>query len=105
VQFTQAGLQAETARVREMLGEPPAYTELGRRLASVQIEISGGVRPFAMEGLESRFLSNISGGALAGDDQLGEDGCVGGGLGFHYAEHVFLRSGVSGVSFSFAYIL
>jgi pimeloyl-ACP methyl ester carboxylesterase len=66
VQFTQDGLQAQSARMREMLGGPPAYTELGRRLASVQIAISGGVRPFAMEGLESRFLSNISGGALAG---------------------------------------
>jgi pimeloyl-ACP methyl ester carboxylesterase len=66
VQFTQDGLQAQNARMREMLGEPPAYTELGRRLASVQIEISGGVRPFAMEGLQSRFFSNISGGALAG---------------------------------------
>jgi pimeloyl-ACP methyl ester carboxylesterase len=66
IQFTQNGLQSQAARMREMLGEPPAYTELGRRLASVQIEISGGVRPFAMEGLESRFLANISGAALAG---------------------------------------
>jgi pimeloyl-ACP methyl ester carboxylesterase len=64
--FTRDGLQAQTASMREMLGEPPAYTEMGRRLASVQIEISGGRRPFAMEGLESRFLANISGGALAG---------------------------------------
>jgi pimeloyl-ACP methyl ester carboxylesterase len=66
VQFTQDGLQAQSARMVELLGRPPAYTERGRQLASVQIEISGGARPFAMEGLESRFLSNISGGALAG---------------------------------------
>jgi pimeloyl-ACP methyl ester carboxylesterase len=65
-QFTQTGLQAQTASIREALGAPPAYTERGRQLASVQIEISGGQRPFAMEGLESRFLANISGGALAG---------------------------------------
>jgi pimeloyl-ACP methyl ester carboxylesterase len=66
VQFTQQGMGAETASMREMLGTPPAYTEKGRQLASVQIEISGGGRPFAVEGLQSRFLSNISGGALAG---------------------------------------
>jgi len=66
VQFTLDGMQGQTARMAELLGRPPAYTELGRRLASVQIEISGGVRPFAMEGLEDRFLANISGGALAG---------------------------------------
>ncbi|MBM4183974.1 MAG: hypothetical protein FJ207_07075 [Gemmatimonadetes bacterium] len=66
VQFTQDGLREQTARVASLLGEPPAYTQMGRQLASVQIEISGGIRPFALEGLESRFLSNISGGALAG---------------------------------------
>ena len=49
-----------------MLGKPPDYTEKGRQLASVEIEISGGPRPFAVEGLASRFLANISGGALAG---------------------------------------
>ncbi len=66
VRFTQDGLQGQTARMAEILGSPPAYTEKGRQLASVQIEISGGSRPFAMEGLGSRFLANISGGALAG---------------------------------------
>jgi pimeloyl-ACP methyl ester carboxylesterase len=66
VQFTQQGLGAQTASMADILGRPPAYTEKGRQLASVQIEISGGMRPFAMEGLESRFLANISGGALAG---------------------------------------
>jgi hypothetical protein len=49
-----------------MLGQPPDYTEKGRQLASVEINISGGPRPFAVEGLTSRFISNISGGALAG---------------------------------------
>jgi hypothetical protein len=32
----------------------------------VQIDLSGGPRPFAIEGLQSRFLQNISGAALAG---------------------------------------
>lgn len=66
VQFTREGLEAETARMAEILGDPASYTEKGRQLASVQIAISGGRRPFAMEGLRSRFLANISGGALAG---------------------------------------
>jgi dienelactone hydrolase len=48
------------------LGRPPAYTTKGRELASVEIQLSGGARPFAGEGLASRFLQNINGGALAG---------------------------------------
>jgi len=66
VQFTADGVRDQTARMAELLGSPPDLTEEGRQLASVEIEISGGSRPFAMEGLESRFLANISGGALAG---------------------------------------
>ena len=42
------------------------YTERGRQLASVEIQISGGPRPFAAEGLVSRFLGNINGAAIAG---------------------------------------
>ena len=66
IRFTQQEMREQTASMREILGTPPNYTVKGRQLASVQIEISGGSRPFAVEGLESRFLSNISGGALAG---------------------------------------
>jgi pimeloyl-ACP methyl ester carboxylesterase len=66
VQFTDDEPADEAARMAEILGGPPEYTEEGRQLASVQIEISGGTRPFALEGLSSRFLSNISGAALAG---------------------------------------
>ena len=64
----------------EMLGKPPNYTEKGRQLASVEIQLSGGPRPFAAEGLRTRFLQNISRAALAGshdavesrgDDQRG----------------------------------
>ena len=57
---------ADTRRMAELLGEPPNYTEQGRQLASVEIELSGGPRPFAAQGLRSRFLQNVSGGALAG---------------------------------------
>jgi pimeloyl-ACP methyl ester carboxylesterase len=61
-------LQADVARMNELLGKPGAYTDKGRQLASVEIQISGGPRPFAMEGLASggRFAGNINPAALAG---------------------------------------
>jgi pimeloyl-ACP methyl ester carboxylesterase len=61
-------LQADVARMSELLGKPGAYTDKGRQLASVEIQISGGPRPFAMEGLASggRFAGNINPAALAG---------------------------------------
>jgi dienelactone hydrolase len=61
-------MQADVAKMNELLGKPPDYTEKGRQLASVEIQISGGPRPFAMEGLAAggRFAGNISPAALAG---------------------------------------
>ena len=56
----------DVAKMAELLGEPPNYTEKGRQLASVEIELSGGPRPFAAQGLRGRFVQNISGTALAG---------------------------------------
>jgi hypothetical protein len=66
IQFKTGTTREDLAKMTELLGEPPNYTQKGRQLASVEIQISGGPRPFAVEGLASRFLSNISGGALAG---------------------------------------
>ncbi len=66
VQFTLDSMPADLAKMNELLGKPPDYTEKGRQLASVEIDISGGPRPFAMEGLASRFAGNISGAAIAG---------------------------------------
>lgn len=66
VQFTLDTMQADLAKMSEILGKPPAYTDKGRQLASVEIDISGGPRPFAVEGLASRFMGNISGAAIAG---------------------------------------
>jgi pimeloyl-ACP methyl ester carboxylesterase len=67
VRFAEtATVQQDLEKMAGALGKPPALTEKGRQLASVQIEISGGPRPFAVEGLASRFLANISGAALAG---------------------------------------
>ena len=61
-------MPADVAKMNGLLGKPPDYTDKGRQLASVEIRISGGPRPFAMEGLASggRFAGNISPAALAG---------------------------------------
>ncbi|HKF67180.1 MAG TPA: hypothetical protein VKB36_11635, partial [Vicinamibacterales bacterium] len=64
--FTLDTMQDDLAKMSDMLGKPPDYTERGRQLASVEIQISGGPRPFAAEGLVSRFFGNISGAAIAG---------------------------------------
>jgi len=64
--FTLGTMQDDLAKMSDMLGKPPDYTERGRQLASVEIQISGGPRPFAAEGLVSRFLGNINGAAIAG---------------------------------------
>ncbi len=60
-------LQQDLARINEVLGAPPNLTDKGRQVASIQIHLSGGPRPFAMEGLEAagRFASNIASGAGA----------------------------------------
>lgn len=58
----------DLAKMTEVLGKPTAFTDKGRQLASVEIQISGGARPFAVEGLAqgARFTGNIGGAALAG---------------------------------------
>ena len=64
--FTLGTMQDDLAKMGDLLGKPPDYTDRGRQLASVEIQISGGPRPFAAEGLVSRFLNNINGAAIAG---------------------------------------
>jgi pimeloyl-ACP methyl ester carboxylesterase len=60
IQFKSDTMQDDVAKMTEMLGKPPEYTDKGRQLASIEIQISGGPRPFAMEGLASRFIQNMS---------------------------------------------
>ena len=64
--FTLDTMQDDPVKMTELLGKPPDYTPMGRQLASVEIQISGGPRPFAMEGLATRFTGNINGAAIAG---------------------------------------
>jgi len=67
VKVTSATRDTDVARLTEILGKPPEYTPKGRQLASVQILLSGGPRPFALEGLESRFTDNASTMSGTGD--------------------------------------
>jgi pimeloyl-ACP methyl ester carboxylesterase len=62
VQPTVATMQQDLATMSEVLGTPPSFTVKGRQLASIQLHISGGPRPFAGEGLAARFLANIADG-------------------------------------------
>jgi pimeloyl-ACP methyl ester carboxylesterase len=61
-------MQQDLAKITEQLGKPGELTDKGQQLASVEIRISGGPRPFAVEGLAqgNRFVGNISGAAIAG---------------------------------------
>jgi len=59
VRPTVPTIQHDLTRMQQVLGKSPNYTEKGRQLASIQIEITGGPRPFAREGLVSRFIDNI----------------------------------------------
>jgi pimeloyl-ACP methyl ester carboxylesterase len=69
VTFARETMQQDLARVAGMLGTAPEYTEKGRQLASIQIQISGGPRPFAGEGLVSRFTQNINPAPLVGSSR------------------------------------
>jgi pimeloyl-ACP methyl ester carboxylesterase len=60
VKVTDATRDQDVAKLTTILGQPPDYTDKGRQLASVQVQISGGPRPFAIEGLASRFTDNAS---------------------------------------------
>jgi pimeloyl-ACP methyl ester carboxylesterase len=68
VQFHGDTVQQDLTRMTEIFGKPPDYTEKGRQMANIEIQVSGGPRPFAMEGLTSRFVANFgtSPGALVG---------------------------------------
>jgi len=68
VPFHADTVPQDLATMAEAFGKAPDYTDKGRQMASVEIQMSGGPRPFAMEGLTSRFVANYgtSMGALLG---------------------------------------
>ena len=60
LEFHADTIPQDAAKMAELLGKPPEYTEKGRQLASIQVQMSGGPRPFAAEGLAPRFLANMA---------------------------------------------
>jgi dienelactone hydrolase len=63
VTVADATRDRDVTALLQVVGTPPQYTEKGRQLARIQIEISGGPRPFALEGLTGRFTQNVSAAA------------------------------------------
>ncbi|HEX4347743.1 MAG TPA: hypothetical protein VHZ73_09230 [Vicinamibacterales bacterium] len=65
VQFTRDNMRELGPTFTDVFGTPDHYTEKGRAMANVQIDLSGGPRPFAVEGLAgmNRFGSNNVSGA------------------------------------------
>ena len=65
LQFQQGNTRDVAAKMNGMFGAPPHYTDKGRAMANIEIDLSGGPRPFAVEGLASggRFAANVSSGA------------------------------------------
>jgi len=72
VQLKPDSLQQDIGRMSAALGTPPDYTDKGRELGYEEIRISGGPRPFAVEGLasEGTLVANMVAGApvIAGVD-------------------------------------
>ena len=65
IRFEQGTTREAAMKMNEIFGAPPNYTDKGRAMANIEIDLSGGPRPFAVEGLASggRFASNVSSGA------------------------------------------
>jgi pimeloyl-ACP methyl ester carboxylesterase len=65
IKFEQGNTREAAAKMNQIFGAPPNYTDKGRAMADIEIDLSGGPRPFAVEGLASggRFASNVASGA------------------------------------------
>jgi pimeloyl-ACP methyl ester carboxylesterase len=70
VPISEASITTDMAKLETIFGKPPDYTPKGRQLASIQIEMTGGPRPFAMEGLARRFLENVRVGVVTSPAEL-----------------------------------
>jgi hypothetical protein len=67
LQFTSLATVADTTQqMNAILGTAGHYTDKGNALGSIKIAITGGPRPFAVEGINAAFGDSYSGSALAG---------------------------------------
>lgn len=67
LKFEGGNTREAGAKMNEIFGAPPNYTDKGRAMGNIEIDLSGGPRPFAAEGLASggRFAGNVTGGAAS----------------------------------------
>jgi pimeloyl-ACP methyl ester carboxylesterase len=67
VKFEPENTREAGAKMNEIFGTPANYTDKGRAMGNIEIDLSGGSRPFAAEGLASggRFAGNVTGGAAS----------------------------------------
>jgi pimeloyl-ACP methyl ester carboxylesterase len=70
VQLSESSITTDMAKLEEIFGKPPDYTPKGRQLASIEVEMTGGPRPFVMEGLARRFLENVRVGVVTSPAEL-----------------------------------
>jgi pimeloyl-ACP methyl ester carboxylesterase len=70
VQLGESSITTDMAKLEEIFGKPPDYTPKGRQLASIEVEMTGGPRPFVMEGLSRRFLENVRVGVITSPAEL-----------------------------------
>ncbi len=67
LQFTTPDSVAQvTGQMNAILGLHGSYTALGNALGSIKINITGGPRPFAVEGVNATFGDAFSGSLLSG---------------------------------------
>ena len=87
IQFQQGNTREAAAKMNEMFGTPPNYTDKGRAMANIEIDLSGGPRPFAAEGLASggRFASNVSSGAGSMSGSMSPASAVTTNINYKYA--------------------
>ncbi len=62
IRVSESTIEQDLQRMQEVLGAAPNYTVKGRQLASVQVTMTGGSRPFALEGLALYFINSVGRG-------------------------------------------
>jgi fermentation-respiration switch protein FrsA (DUF1100 family) len=63
-------LDEDIARMSAIVGTAPPYSDKGRALAHLEIQMSGGPRPFAVEGLATRIIANARDGVSMTPDPV-----------------------------------
>jgi hypothetical protein len=66
----QRTIDVSMGEMERAIGRVSNLTEKGRQLASLEIESSGGPRPFAMEGLDERLIANVRDGVVMTPDYI-----------------------------------